>query len=187
LEFLWDAVLWLIISKKLYSDYPNKEESDLTLYKISLVKQESLYNVAKTIWLDQQIILWKWEEKCLWRTKKSILEDSVEALIWYLFLDLWYDEVEKFIVKYIYSTLDNVKDSNFRSNKTLLQESVQKKHKIIPEYINFENEIDWKGNVIDYKAEVFVLWKKIWEWYWANKKTAQENAAKIWYNFILQN
>jgi hypothetical protein len=38
--------------------------------------------------------------------------------------------------------LDDVTSFNFKSNKTLLQELVQKKHKLIPEYLNFENEID---------------------------------------------
>ena len=49
LEFVGDAILGSVISKKLFMDFPAYEESTLTLYKISLVKEETLAIIAKNI------------------------------------------------------------------------------------------------------------------------------------------
>lgn len=57
LEFLGDAILSAIIAKLLYVMYPAHAESDLTLYKIALVRAENLAEVAKDIGLDKVILL----------------------------------------------------------------------------------------------------------------------------------
>lgn len=178
LEFLWDSVLGLIIAKLLFQDYENFEESTLTLYKISLVREETLAAVALNIWLNNQIFLWRGEEKSWWRDKKVIIADCLEALIGYIYIDLWITRVEYFVSKYIYPMLGKIKDINMVSNKTMLQEYVQKEFKELPKYLDFDFEKDKKWNVIKYKTQVFVLWELKWEWYWVNKKAAQDAAAK---------
>ncbi len=178
LEFVWDAVLWWIIAELLYKDHPDLEESQLTLYKIALVKEETLADVARNINLGDVIFLWRGEEKTWWRDKDTILADSLEALIGYLFLDLWAEEAESFVKKYIYSMLDEIKKRPIKPYKSLLQEKVQKLYKVVPEYKDYEWEKDEKWNVILYKSEVFVLGEKKGEWFWPNKKKAQEEAAK---------
>jgi len=99
LEFLWDWVLWSAICKFLFVDHPEMEESDMTLYKIALVREETLADVARNIKLDNEILISKWEEKMQGRTKDSILSDALEALIWYVYVDLWYTQAEDFIKK----------------------------------------------------------------------------------------
>jgi ribonuclease III len=49
LEFLGDGVLSSITNKLLFINYPEYSESDLTLYKIALVREENLAEVAKEI------------------------------------------------------------------------------------------------------------------------------------------
>ncbi|MBP7007458.1 hypothetical protein KBB05_01695 [Patescibacteria group bacterium] len=41
----------------MYQDHPDFDEAQLTLYKISLVREECLYHVAKKIGVDQYIIM----------------------------------------------------------------------------------------------------------------------------------
>ena len=140
-----------------------------------------LADIARQIWLWQKIFLWHWEEKTGGRNKNTILADSLESLIGYIYLDLWLDETRKFVRKYVYSKLDEVRSKPIKSYKSLLQEKVQKLYKVVPEYKDYEWEKDAKWNVITYKSEVYVLGEKKWEWYWPNKKKAQEEAAKMAY------
>jgi ribonuclease-3 len=153
----------------------------LTLYKIVLIKEETLANIARQIWLWDKIFLWHWEEKTGGRDKDTILADSLESLIGYIYLDLWLDETRKFVKKYVYSKLNELISKQIKSYKSLLQEKVQKLYKIVPEYKNYEWEKDEKWNIITYKSEVYILGEKKWEGYWPNKKKAQEEAAKMAY------
>lgn len=187
LEFLWDAILGAVVAKYLFSDYIEFEESTLTLYKIVLVREETLAQVAKDIQLDKMIFLWKGEENNDGRNKDSILSDALEALIWYIYIDLWYLEVEKFIKKYVYTRLDKIDNINIKSYKSLLQEKVQQLYKIIPEYETTEYERGEKDNILSYKSCVYVMGKMMWEWYWPNKKKAQEEAAEKAFNKLEEN
>ena len=73
LEFLWDAVLELIITSALFLDYKNKSEWELTDYRSSIVKWKQLANVARNIWFYDYLILWKWEELGWWRNNDYLL------------------------------------------------------------------------------------------------------------------
>ncbi len=181
LEFLGDWILWAIINKILFLNHPEMDESDLTLYKIALVKEETLAETARDIELDKRVFISKWEEKSQGRAKDVILADCFEALIGYMFIDLWLEETEKFIGKYLYSKIEAISTQPVKSYKTMIQEMVQKDHKIIPEYVDTENKKDDKGNTLEYKSEIHVLWKKQSHWFGPNKKKAQESAAKDLY------
>lgn len=49
LEFVGDAMLGSVIAKALFLDFPQMQESSMTLYKIALVREETLCKVAKKI------------------------------------------------------------------------------------------------------------------------------------------
>ena len=181
LEFLGDGILGAVICKLLFHDHPEMQESDMTLYKIALVKEETLAIVARNIKLDEQILISKWEEKMQWRKKDAILSDALESLIWYIFIDLWYDEAENFVKKYVYSMYNEVDKNPVKSYKTMVQEYVQHNTKQTPVYIDFEEVKDGKWNVTKYRSDLTVWWKKVSEWFGTNKKKAQEDAAKNYY------
>ena len=185
LEFLGDAILGQIISYQLYLDHPIFEESDLTLRKIWLIREETLAKVARNIWLDRMILLGNGEEKKWWRDNNSILCDSVEAVIGYLYIDLWYEIAKAFVIKYIYSELPNIDLLDTKSYKWLLQELIQSKYKQLPIYKDEEIERDDKANYIKYSSKVIIDSKIIWSWYGTSKKKAQEDAAKDAYNNIV--
>lgn len=181
LEFLWDSILWACVAKLLFINHPEMTESTMTLYKIALVREETLAEVAKKIWLNKQLFISKWEENNNWREKDTILWDAFEALLGYLYIDFWSDEVLKFVEKYLYPFMDTISTHPVKSYKTLVQELVQKDIKQIPEYREMEAEVDEKGNVLLYKSELFIHGEKVAEWVWMNKKKAQEAAAKDYY------
>lgn len=186
LEFFWDSILWFVISNLLFENFPKYDESKLTLLKIALVREETLASVAIDIWLDKIIFLWKWEERSWWRLKNVILCDCLEALISFVYLEFWIEKTIEFIKNYVYIKLEYVKNINIKSFKSLLQELVQKLNKNLPEYIETEHELNEKWIVLQYKSQVFINNELFWEWFWQNKKKAQEEAAKNWYESYLK-
>lgn len=181
LEFLGDAILSAIIAKLLFQQYPNSAESDLTLYKIALVRAENLAEVAIDIGLDKVIFLGNGEERNNGRAKITILCDCLEALLGYLYIDCGTDTVEILIEKYILGKLSAHTEHSVKSYKSHLQELIQKNHKITPTYT--EKEI-WKEpgtNDIIYESIVSMWDEQLWIGTWTNKKKAQEQAAKHWY------
>ncbi len=184
LEFVGDGILGAVINKLLFINHRNMAESELTLYKIALVREEILAEIAKDIHLNEMVFISKWEEKTQGRQKDSILSDALEALIGYIYIDLGIDATEQFIQKYVYTKLTQIEKNPVKSYKTMIQEIVQKEHKIVPEYKDIEYVIDEKGNVTEYKSEIYVVGEKIGEWFGSNKKKAQEEAAKKCYDSL---
>lgn len=181
LEFVGDAALGAVIAKALFLNFPEMPESTMTLYKIALVREETLAEVAQKIWLNQQIFISKGEEKNGGREKASIISDALEALIGYLYLDMGFDVAEKFVLENIYPKVRDLAKMPVKSYKTMAQEKVQKTFKLLPTYKDSEKAIDEKGNVLLYQSEIWA-----WEQYLAkgegtNKKKAQEDAAKNYY------
>jgi ribonuclease III len=78
---LGDSVLGLIIAHQLYLDYPEFDEAQMTLWKISLVREETLYDAAKDIDLDTMLLLGIGEQRKSSRNNPAILGDAFEALI----------------------------------------------------------------------------------------------------------
>jgi dsRNA-specific ribonuclease len=48
-----------VICKLLFVNHPEMDESEMTLYKIALVREETLAIVARNIKLDEQIFISK--------------------------------------------------------------------------------------------------------------------------------
>lgn len=183
LEFVWDGILWALVCKLLFVNNPDMWEDEMSLYKIALVREEILAEIALDIWLDKHIFISKGEEKTGGRSKKSILSDCLEALIAYIYMDLGIFEVEKFIIRYVYSKKNKVSKKPIKSYKSMVQELVQKEYKKLPEYKDFE-QINEGWNIGRYHTEFYVLGEKKAEGFWESKKTAQEDAAKNYYQKI---
>ncbi|MCX6823140.1 MAG: ribonuclease III [candidate division SR1 bacterium] len=181
LEFVGDGILGAVINKMLFLNNPLMPESELTLYKIALVREEILAEVARDIHLDTVLFVSRGEERSEGRKKDSILSDALEALIGFLYIELGTEEVEQFIAKYIYSKFVGLQKTSVKSYKTMVQELVQKEFKVIPEYIDTEVDVDAKGNVLKYKSDLYLSSEKKSEGFGTNKKKAQEDAAKEYY------
>ncbi|WP_414162715.1 ribonuclease III family protein [Treponema vincentii] len=72
--------------------------------------------------------------------KKALLADAVEALIGALYLDSGFKVAQQFVLKIIEPQLQLVEQNKhrYRDYKSLLQEYVQKKYRIIPKYVLVE-------------------------------------------------
>lgn len=183
LEFLWDAVLELVITNNLFKDYPKKTEGELTDIRSALVRWTNLSKIARNLDFSKYLILWKWEEMTGWRSNDYLLANVVEAMIWAIYVDLWLDVAALFINKYIYPTINEILEYNLTKDyKTTIQEYAQAEYDITPFYkVISESWLDH-----DKTFEVWVyLWEKLaWKWTWSSKKKAQEKAAEDWFNNI---
>ncbi len=185
LEFLWDAVLELVITNRLFRDYPDKQEGELTDIRSALVRGRNLAEVAKTLNFDEYLLLWKWEEIGWWRENDYILANTLEAFIGAIYIDAWIDEATEFIEKHVYSTLDTIlKNSLFKDYKTLVQEFTQAEFDITPTYEVLEES--WPDHDKNFLVGIYLGDKLVWQGSGTSKKKAQEKAAEDGYNNMMK-
>lgn len=181
LEFLWDAVLELVITDNLFREFREKNEWDLTDIRSALVRWKNLAIISRKLKFNNYLFLWKWEELWWWRDSDYLLANTLEAFIWALYLDLWIDFAKKFIDKHVYSTLNDILEHEYYKDfKSVIQEYVQAEFDITPTYEVLLEE--WPDHDKNFKVWVFMWEKLIWEWFWSSKKKAQEKAAKNAYD-----
>ena len=87
LEFLGDAVLGLIVAEKLYQDFPQFTEGEMTKLRSALVRRDTLARMARAIRLGDYLYLGKGEEASGGRHKPANLAGALEAVIAAIFLD----------------------------------------------------------------------------------------------------
>lgn len=175
LEFLWDSILGACIASLLYQEYPEWSEATMTLYKISLVREETLALVAREIKLWQQIFLSKWEERQWWANKDSILADSLEALIGACYLVFWRTSVYWFIKETIWNHIEVFILTNNKSYKSLIQERSQQQWFELPHYISTTDKSSEKSSFV---SMIYINNILYGSGHGRNKKKSQEEAAK---------
>ncbi len=135
LEFLGDSVLNLIISNFIYRRFESASEGRLSRIRASLVKQETLAEVARKINLGDHIYLGGGELKSGGFRRDSILSDALEAVIAAIYLDSDYTQAEKTVLHLFDDLLQAVDvDSSLKDPKTQLQEFLQGRQKSLPRY-----------------------------------------------------
>lgn len=141
MEFLGDAILSYIVSRKLYERFPEANEGLLSQLRSGIVSKKLLFRVACELNLPQFILLGKNEKKLPKTEKGKIFADTLEALIAAVFFDRGPAKTEAFILQHFEKFLRSPALKRMGiSPKNLLQEWVQKKFKILPEYrLEMEN------------------------------------------------
>lgn len=176
LEFLGDAILEFVVSREIYTVFPDKEEGYLTALRASLVNTIALAEVAVTLNLGALIHLSKGEEETGGRANPSLLADTVEAVIGALFIDQGLPASEKFIKEHIMNDLEKRASMPLKDAKSMLQEYVQGRGLPTPKYkvISQEGPDHQKRFEIEVSIE-----KKAWgRGEGRSKATAQQAAAK---------
>ena len=129
LEFLGDSILSLIVSRELYSTYPDKPEGELTRLRADVVCERALSKYAVRIGLGQYLWLGVGEERSQGRERRSILADAFEALLAAIYLDSGNDGINKvgdFLLPFVKTELEEILESGVGTDyKTMLQDFVQ--------------------------------------------------------------
>jgi ribonuclease-3 len=135
LEFLGDALLSFIVADELYLKFPDFHEGELTEMRASLIRQETLAEIAAELGLGEQLLLGKGEEISGGHRKQTNLADAFEALIGAMYIDQGLNPVRNFVLDKLSGKLAKVKATGIgRNYKALLQELTQAKHKKLPVY-----------------------------------------------------
>lgn len=133
LEFLGDSILSMVIIEYLFKKHTNETEGELSKRKAFLVSKDVLYQIAKNIELGKFIIMTAGQEQCGGRSNINNLENVVEAIIGAMYLDANLEVVKNFILN-TWVKFDEEKIKAPKDPKSELQEIIQKKFKVLPEY-----------------------------------------------------
>ena len=135
LEFLGDAALDLVISELLYQSYSEQTEGYLSRMRSSLVKGNTLAELAKELDVGDYLILGKGENTSGGRERLSLLSDALEAMIGAIFLDGGYVAVKNVIIKIFDSRIQALDPkSEHKDHKSILQEKLQGEKQDLPVY-----------------------------------------------------
>jgi ribonuclease III len=135
LEFLGDGVLGCAMADELYARFPQLSEGKLTRLRASLVREEALAEVAKTLGLGAFLRLGEGELAAGPEPRPSILADALEALLGAVFLDAGYDAARKTVLAAFAPLIERLDPERpAKDAKTRLQEVLQAKHRRLPQY-----------------------------------------------------
>ncbi len=185
LEFLGDSVLGLVVVEHLYRLLPAENEGRLAKIKSFVVSESSLADIAGILKIDKYLLIGKGEEHSGGRGKKALLADAVEAIIGAYFLDSGFKKTRAFILKYFVPEIKKVLENKHRKDyKTLLQEYLQKNHKMYPKYSLIKKsgpdhaQIFWMQ--VEVRGEQFGPGRG------TNKKDAEQKAAEKAYRQLME-
>jgi len=135
MEFLGDAILNLIITDDLYHRFPKASEGKLSRLRASMVKGETLSQIAKSLELGEFLLLGSGELKSGGFRRESILADVFESIIGAIYLDQGYEQAKRFVLAMFEQRLVNA-DANvdLKDPKTRLQELLQSRGLELPVY-----------------------------------------------------
>ena len=135
LEYLGDAVLELAVSERLFADYPDFPEGQLTVIRAALVNYQILGKIAAELELDEFMLMSKGERGDNPRAKEVILANALEALVGAIYLDHGFDTVKKFVDKEIMVYVDDIiRTKSYKDPKSALQELIQERSRVTPTY-----------------------------------------------------
>lgn len=132
MEFLGDAVLDLVISQILFRNFPQLSEGDLSKKRASIVREESLYRIARRLDLGNYIFLGKGEEMSGGREKSSLLANTLEAVVAAVYLDDGFESVSLVVEDLFREMIEApVEITDYKSE---LQEACQRMKMAVPKY-----------------------------------------------------
>ncbi len=178
LEFLGDSVLNLVVAKYLFENYSEEGEGFLTKARASLVNRNRLYDISEKIGLKNFLL---YNEKYIGENEegfKTILADTVEALIGAIFIDKGFKTANKFILKNIILPYEKSHDYLIDTNyKGQLLEFTHANKLDTPKYVVISEE--GPQHKKEFTVEVYIGSEKFGTGKGKNKKAAEQNASKI--------
>jgi ribonuclease III len=135
LEFLGDALLGFVVAEALYSQEQLADEGALSRLRASLVRGDTLADLATELQLGDAILLGSGEYRTGGQQRRSILADSLEAVLGAILLDADYATARRIILRLFADRLASLPDvENLKDSKTLLQERLQAESLAVPVY-----------------------------------------------------
>lgn len=179
-EFLGDAVLDLVLAELLIKKFPNEREGELSKRRASMVNAQALFEKARQIGLENEIIMGKGEMISGGNLKPRLLASAYEALLASIFLDSGYQVARDIIAAQFQTDLSagsTAEASYLLDYKTRLQEIVQKTIQKVPLYKPLE-EIGPPHDKY-FRVGLLICNVQISDATGKSKKSAEQNAAQF--------
>ena len=185
LEFFGDSILSFVVSEFLFNN-SKENEGILSKKRAILVCEDSLYKIALRYGLENYIKTGGAVTRIDNQLPKSIIADCVEAIIATIYIDSGMDEARKFIIRQMNFLIVDEEVFKTQNNepKSRLQEYVQKKFKILPEYrLKSHVKLD-HDNLEIFHVMIYIKNKFISVGSGKNHKLAEKNAAENALEFL---
>lgn len=135
LEFLGDSILNCVIAAALFNNFAALKEGELSRLRASLVRQESLAEIARNLGLGDLLYLGEGELKSGGAARPSILADALEAIFGAIFIDAGFEAALSVIEQLYGPAMARIDPSDASKDpKTALQEVLQGRHLPLPRY-----------------------------------------------------
>ena len=137
LEYLGDAILGMIIAKRLYELFPSCSEGVLTRMRSALVRETMLAEIAREFGIGNCLHLGNGEQRTGGSKCQSMIADAVESIIGAMFIDTGedYHRVRQVVLSWFDSKIAELNpEDNQKDHKSLLQEYLQSRHCPLPVY-----------------------------------------------------
>jgi ribonuclease III len=176
LEFLGDSVLNLIIGHILLTRFSGLKEGDLSRMRASLVNEQQLARLARSLNLGGYIKLGKGEAQTGGYEKNSILAGALEALFAAIYLDGGFERAFDVIRKIFLPLIGQLEYSGKHVDfKSLLQEFVQARPGTMPSYSIIREEGPDHDKIFWVRLEVLDVET---QGMGKSKKAAEQDAAR---------
>ncbi len=136
LEFLGDSIISAVVAHYLFKRYPHVDEGHLSKIKSQLVSRTSLSQWASEMNLGIYLFLSQGEEATGGRQRESLLGNVYEAIVGAIFLDQGFSRAQRFVMRQL-AKKKRIVETDFKSR---LQEIMQKKYKVPPNYFVIKEE-----------------------------------------------
>jgi ribonuclease-3 len=177
LEFLGDAVLGLIVSHKLYREFPLLDEGDLTQLKTSLIRWETLARAAERLSLGDYLLLGRGEKLTGGQQRPSNLACAFEAIVGAALLDSGLTKARALVLRCLKPELAQVTAGKVTlDSKSRLQQMAQSRWQAMPSYRTVAAEGPDHAKV--FTVEVLVDDRALGQGQGRSKKEAENKAAQ---------
>jgi ribonuclease III len=173
LEFLGDAVLGMVVSDVVFTNFPGHSEGKLHLLKARLVSEMHLFEIARKLDLGKFLFLGRGEELSGGRQRRTMLADALEALIAAIYLDAGMPAASAFVNTHVIGDFCGEIQTDY---KTSLLSLAREREWPLPVY----SVVAENGPA---HARLFTVEVRLGEICWAqaegsSKKSASQAAAK---------
>ena len=135
LEFLGDAILGYIAAEKLYQEFPDLTEGEMTKLRAALVRRDTLARMARGIRLGDFLLMGKGEEASGGRNKTPNLAGALEAVIAAVYLDRGVDIARELVLRLLDKEISKAISHGMSIDyKSRLQEIIQSRYQLAPVY-----------------------------------------------------
>ncbi len=177
MEFLGDSILGFVVSKELFTRYPDEQEGNLSKFKSKIVSETYLTIKANALDLGKYILLSSEELQSGGQNKPSILSDTMEALICAVYLDGGISAASRFVKNYVLKGYEDlVNRIELVNYKSILQEYLQARNMPAPDYETLAEEGPQHQKT--FLVEVMVGGKNMGKGRGTTKKAAHQEAAR---------